>query len=524
MKTETMLKTVPLTDARLVELGLAGNREAFGQLVSRYQGPVCALTYSACGSSSRSEDVAQEVFIAAWRQLAALKEPVKFKAWPFGIARNLVHKSFRQQSRNPIAAAEPLLEEVETGSSSPDPAEMAITKEEEVVMWSVLEAMPETYREPMVLYYRQEESMATVAEVLGLSEETVRQRLSRGRSMLNERVATVVERGLRRSGPSEAFGLAVLGALPLAATPAKAAVAGATAMGANSSSVSGVAAGVVATMAYLTAVLGAAAGGIFAILGRIRFAGSPRERRFLTRSSLGFLVWGLAFAVVFGSRNIVINDWSGTLAWGWLWFSLFGGWVTYAVWMTRRQKTIQIEEGTFTGQLLAFRSADATHKGFKLTVYGGVAAFVFASQFLLSLVARKDWPFLVLLQAFSITLWLVSARSIVRRPEKAGVILNVLWWAQTLFVLGAVNLRSQVWAIPPQPFRPLPLFVSAVILGFYGSFGASWWLERRLVRTNHFKRDAAVALGSYVALVLVGFILLICGVSRFYTTSSFIAR
>jgi hypothetical protein len=72
----------------------------------------------------------------------------------------------------------------------------------------------------MVLFYRQEESIASVADILRISEEAVRQRLSRGRAMLNERVAKVVELGLRRSGPTKALVLAVLAALPVASAKA----------------------------------------------------------------------------------------------------------------------------------------------------------------------------------------------------------------------------------------------------------------------------------------------------------------
>src|SRR5579871_5852704 len=91
MKTNVMLENETHDDARLVELSSAGDREAFGQLVARYQSPVCAMAYSACGNVSRSEDLAQEIFITAWRELAKLKEPGKFRAWLYGIARNLIN-------------------------------------------------------------------------------------------------------------------------------------------------------------------------------------------------------------------------------------------------------------------------------------------------------------------------------------------------------------------------------------------------------------------------------------------------
>jgi RNA polymerase sigma factor (sigma-70 family) len=70
---------------------LTGNREAFSQIVSRYQSLICSLAYSATGSLGQSEDLAQETFITAWKRLRLLREPSKLRAWLCGIARNRIH-------------------------------------------------------------------------------------------------------------------------------------------------------------------------------------------------------------------------------------------------------------------------------------------------------------------------------------------------------------------------------------------------------------------------------------------------
>ena len=72
------LKTMPTAennDAVLVAETLGGNRDAFRRIVERYQTLICSLAYSATGNISRSEDMAQETFIAAWQQLRSLREP-----------------------------------------------------------------------------------------------------------------------------------------------------------------------------------------------------------------------------------------------------------------------------------------------------------------------------------------------------------------------------------------------------------------------------------------------------------------
>jgi RNA polymerase sigma factor (sigma-70 family) len=228
MKTNVEVELETQSDTSLVELSLAGNPDAFGRIVTRYQSSICALAYCACGNVGRSEEIAQEIFITAWRKLGTLQEPARFRAWLYGIARNLIHNAFRRHTRNPLADARLLGEGIEPAADAAEPDEQVISKEEETILWHVLSGLPEIYREPMVLFYRQNESIPQVAGVLEISEEAVRQRLSRGRALLNERVTKVIQSGLRRSGPADTFAMAVIAALPIvaAATTAKGAIVG----------------------------------------------------------------------------------------------------------------------------------------------------------------------------------------------------------------------------------------------------------------------------------------------------------
>src|SRR5262249_29533926 len=109
------------------------------------------------------------------------------------------------------------------------PEEQAISREEQTLVWNALGALPDSYREPLVLFYRDQESVARVAAALELSEDAVKQRLARGRELLRAEMVSTVEQALRRSGPGAIFTLAVLGALPGAGvTTASAATIGAT--------------------------------------------------------------------------------------------------------------------------------------------------------------------------------------------------------------------------------------------------------------------------------------------------------
>ena len=228
MTTEKMA-TAGDNDAQLVEWSLTGDREAFGRIVERYQSLVCSITYGATGSLSLSEDLAQETFVTAWKQLSELREPSKLRAWLCGITRFLIGKELRRQGREPVHAAEPLDAVQEPPAPEPSPSARAISREEEAILWRALEQMPDTYREPLILFYREHQSVERVAQELEFSEDAVKQRLSRGRTMLTEQVAAFVEGALQQTTPGKTFTRGVPAALPMLTTSAKAAVVGVTA-------------------------------------------------------------------------------------------------------------------------------------------------------------------------------------------------------------------------------------------------------------------------------------------------------
>jgi RNA polymerase sigma factor (sigma-70 family) len=227
----TEMISSPLKDSALVSESLSGNRDAFGQIVSRYQSLICSLAYSATGSLSLSEDLAQDTFVTAWKRLRDLREPEKLRSWLCGIARNIINSSLRKQGREPSHHAK-LLEEIpENPSPEPLPVEHTISKEEAEILWRSLERIPENYREPLILFYREHQSIETVAANLELSEDAVKQRLSRGRKLLQERVLAFVEGALAQTNPGSAFTLSVLSALPVLTFSAKVAMLGAAAKG-----------------------------------------------------------------------------------------------------------------------------------------------------------------------------------------------------------------------------------------------------------------------------------------------------
>jgi RNA polymerase sigma factor (sigma-70 family) len=226
MITTQTMSAAEYNDAELVTESLGGNRDAFGEIVAHHQSLICSLAYSATGSLTQSEDLAQETFVTAWKHLAELREPAKLRAWLCGIARNLIGKALRRDGREPVHAAEPLEKADESPSHEPLPSDRAISQEEEAILWRSLERIPETYREPLVLFYREHQSIERVAVAMDLTEDAVKQRFSRGRKLLQAQVLAFVEGALEQTSPGQAFTLGVLAALPVMTISAKAAVVG----------------------------------------------------------------------------------------------------------------------------------------------------------------------------------------------------------------------------------------------------------------------------------------------------------
>ncbi len=96
-----------------------------------------------------------------------------------------------------------------------DPADQSLAREEFELIDRMLHALPSHYREPLVLFYREQQSVARVAELLDLSPDTIKQRLSRGRDLLRSEVEAILEQGLLSTSPGNSFTMGVLAALPV---------------------------------------------------------------------------------------------------------------------------------------------------------------------------------------------------------------------------------------------------------------------------------------------------------------------
>ena len=333
------------TDSTLWLLVCQGNASAFEVLVRQYQSLVCSVAYSACGNLAQSEDIAQETFWIAWRQRGSLERPDHLRAWLCGIARNLA-KNARRKALRPVESAGPLHVLTELSTDEPGPAAEIVSREEEALVWQALAKIPESYREPLILFYRENQSAAEVAEALVLSEDTVKQRLSRGRAMLRERLADLVESGLSRSRPGRKFTVTVMAGLAAHAASAKTALAAASS-GAGPAAWKA-AAGAAGAGGAFSGVLGALGGLLGGWLGSwipAQAAPTRRERDAILRAGRRSLTVSIIFMAALAG---LIYTFAGTpsylIAWvGWM-FTFWAYIAVECLLLSRDVKRIRLAE------------------------------------------------------------------------------------------------------------------------------------------------------------------------------------
>jgi RNA polymerase sigma-70 factor (ECF subfamily) len=162
-----------------VEKVLAGNVDAFENIVRRWQRPLINLAYRFCRDRGRAEDLAQEAFLRAYRALGQWRKDAAFSTWLFALATNLYRSELRRIPARMVS--------IDDVSEPKDPrAEDGVlqAKDRDRSIRQAVFTLPAKYREALNLFYFHEMDVPAAAHSLGLPEGTVKARLFRGRELL----------------------------------------------------------------------------------------------------------------------------------------------------------------------------------------------------------------------------------------------------------------------------------------------------------------------------------------------------
>lgn len=170
-----------------LEQARRGDQTAFGRLIEAYQRPVYNLAYRMLNNPGEAEEAAQEAFIRAYTRLHTYNPTHKFSTWMLSITSNYCIDLIRKRRALLLSIDEPLPPHpalMSDGQKGPE-AQMEINEQQEMVQ-SLLQELPEDYREAVVLRYWHELSYEEIAEMMDTSVSAIKSRLFRARRQLAE--------------------------------------------------------------------------------------------------------------------------------------------------------------------------------------------------------------------------------------------------------------------------------------------------------------------------------------------------
>ncbi|MCB9434955.1 MAG: sigma-70 family RNA polymerase sigma factor [Ardenticatenaceae bacterium] len=164
-----------------------GDKDAFGQLIDAYQIPVYNLAYRMLNNSGEAEEAAQEAFIRAYTRLESYNPDHKFSTWLLSITSNYCIDLLRKRRAIFLSIDEPLGAHPALRSDKIKEPEAQVTlNEQQEMVQSLLEDLPDEYRQAVVLRYWYELSYEEIADSMETTVSAIKSRLFRARKLLAE--------------------------------------------------------------------------------------------------------------------------------------------------------------------------------------------------------------------------------------------------------------------------------------------------------------------------------------------------
>jgi len=180
--------TSAMTDEEVIERVKAGETALFEVIMRRYNQRLYRISRSILGDDAEAEDVTQEAYVRSYMHLDQFGGRAKFSTWLTKIA---VHEALnRARKRQRITGIDPESAQAEESmifeSRTPSPEQEVLTRTMRIVIEGAMDRLPETYRSVFMLREVEGLTTAETAECLDLSEEAVKVRLHRARSLLRK--------------------------------------------------------------------------------------------------------------------------------------------------------------------------------------------------------------------------------------------------------------------------------------------------------------------------------------------------
>lgn len=175
----------------------SGDRDAFAQLVRRYEDQVFTMSYRMLSHREDARDLAQEIFLTVYERLPAFRGESTFKTWIYRVTVNRCRDELRRRRTvkhtRPGSLIDSEGEQLEPAGREPSPEQSARGREAEILVARAMEELTEELREIVVLRDVQDLAYEEIARVLDVPVGTVRSRLNRARARLAELLEPILK-------------------------------------------------------------------------------------------------------------------------------------------------------------------------------------------------------------------------------------------------------------------------------------------------------------------------------------------
>lgn len=188
-----------IEDRELIARCQAGSREAFDELISRYQRRVYTFAYRLTGNPDEAADVAADTFVRIFTSIGSFRGDSSFATWLFRVVTNIYLDSRKRQRGRPTQSLDEMVQLEENSvqrqveDDGPTPYDVALEHQRHAALEAAIASLPEYQRLMIVMYHVQGLAYEEIAEILDVPIGTVKSRLNRARLALRQKLEPVRE-------------------------------------------------------------------------------------------------------------------------------------------------------------------------------------------------------------------------------------------------------------------------------------------------------------------------------------------
>ncbi len=171
------------SDEKIIQEYLGGEEAAFSELVKKYLKPVFNFTFRLVNNRDAAEDLTQETFVKAWKNIKRYNPNKKFRTWLFAIAKNAAFDWLKKKKEIPFSTFEDeegnnALKNISSDEILPN----EILERENIAeeLENILQKLPLPHRTVLLLHYKEDFSLHEIAEILDEPYNTIKSRHQRG--------------------------------------------------------------------------------------------------------------------------------------------------------------------------------------------------------------------------------------------------------------------------------------------------------------------------------------------------------